>query len=209
MAQDATVWGRATRIGEIAEEHSAYGFGRLGAHSYDDLATELPEEGIMVDADHDHVRIGELVYGEITDAGAVNVVCVLDNDRIAEAAAEQPIYFSPELLMVGDVEKPTYIADRAELIGLALTFSPATLGAVPLEWRHGDVRSEVDTRCWPLSWHYQHPLLDRAERSLRGQRLQLRTRHRASHLVDLRGGHDVRPTGPLRYGAPGRILSVR
>jgi hypothetical protein len=155
------------------------------------------------------VRIGELVYGEITDADAVNVVCVLDNDGIAEAAAEQPVYFSPELAMYGDVEKPTYIANRAELIGLALTFSPATLGAVPLEWRRGDVRSGVDTRRWPLSWQYQHPLLERAERHLRGQRLQLRTRHRARHLVDLRGGHDAQPTGPLRHGAPGRILSVR
>jgi hypothetical protein len=49
--------------------------------------------------------------------------------------SEQDIYFSPELPMIGPgVHERSYIAREAKLLDLALTLSPATLGAWPMSW---------------------------------------------------------------------------
>jgi hypothetical protein len=216
--------GRASRIGEAARETTSSGQ-LIGAHSYRDLEAELPED-LIVDADHNGQRLGELVFGEIAPDAARNVVCVLDNDRIAEL--EQPVYFSPRLLMHGDVQRRSYIAERAELIGLSLTTSPATLAARPIQWRRGDIRHSPDTSAWPGSWRYHDPLLERAEQHLSGEPLLTRSRARARHLVDrrhraeddygppissydrLRAGDWRSLPGGLRKSAHrGRILSVR
>jgi hypothetical protein len=64
--------------------------------------------------------------------------------------------------MQGDVDRPTYIARSAKLLGVSLTHSPATVAARPVEWRAGDLRRSADTYTWPGSWRYHDPLLARA-----------------------------------------------
>jgi hypothetical protein len=216
-----TVWGCASRIGGLAAERNRYDE-ITGGHSYDELALELPEPGVTVDLDHaTGTELGELIYGEIAADGRLNIVAVLDDDRITQI--DEDVYFSCEMLMSGDRIRPrsrSYIADRGMLVGIALTMDPLTLGAMPIKWRTGDVRYSPDRQSWPLSWRSSHPLLARA---VDYAGTDLRTR--ARRLVDLRHRDDTnpwqlragdavpvaarRPPGALRHGAPGRIISVR
>jgi hypothetical protein len=163
-----------------------------------------------------------LIYGEVADDGRVKIVCVLDDDRISRIPGH--IYFSTEMAMSGERIRPrsrSYIADRAHLLGIALTMAPLTTGAVPIKRRSGDVRSRTDRRSWPISWRTSDPVLARAA-DYAGTDL----RTRARRLVDLRPRDDnpwrlregqpapadlvpTRLPGGLRRGAPGRILGVR
>lgn len=219
----ATVWGVATRIGDIAAIRTRSG--RIAdAHSYDDLALELPADGVPFDLDHDpETRCGQLIYGELADDGRLSVVAVLDNDWIGQVPED--VFWSPTLLMAGNVNKPVYIAREARLRSLALTFNPATLGAVPVRWRLGDVRDPADRSTWPFTWRSAEPLLARA---LDYNGTDWRSRDRtATHIVDLRyrdngypglrDGARVRtgefvsrelPNGLRKSAHPGRILRV-
>lgn len=176
-----TVWGCATQIGGIAAEHDRLGRVVAG-HSYRELSLELGD-GLVVDLAHDHEPRGELVYGEVARDDRVNCVAVMEIDADVFDQLEEPIYFSPELLMIGDVDKRSYIARTAELLSLGLTSSPATLGALPLQWRRGDVRSRLDRGGWSALWRSNDQLLARCVDHLHGPRL---SEFRARHLVDMR-----------------------
>jgi hypothetical protein len=200
-----TIWGTATRIGGLAAELSSSGR-IIGGHSYDEIALELPEDGILVDLDHAAgTECGELVYGEVAPDSRVNVVAVLDDDRISRI--DQDVYFSCEMAMFGDHirdRSSSYIADRAMMIGLGLTMSPLTVAATPIRWRSGDVRRSSDRFSWPVSWRSADELLGRALDHVGGQDLRTRTRH----LVDRRPRDDDYPG--LREGqhvAPGQVRS--
>lgn len=217
-----TVWGDAGGPGEISEERSSFG-SFLGGHSYRELALELPEGGIEVDADHDEQRLGELAYAELRDR--LQVVCVLDDDRLAPVLEERAVFFSPLMMMLGKGidERSSYVARQAEVIGMSVTLDTARIGAQPLSWMRGDLRSSVDRFKWPCSWRSSNPLLSRAVDSLGGE---LRCRSApATRIVDWRGaGYPVQmtpeerrrfedwrrlPGGAERSLHPGRILSVR
>jgi HK97 family phage prohead protease len=157
-----TVWGTATRVGEVAAHYNRFG-DLIDAHSYKSLSLELPGDGVVIDADHDHVDRGRLVYAELGQDDALRCVAVVDADL---TGVEEPIYFSGEFELRGDVGKRVYVARQAALLGLSLTFSPATLGARPVGVRAGDVRRSIDRFRWPSSWRWSDPLLGRAVDSL-------------------------------------------
>jgi hypothetical protein len=187
-----TIWGTASKIGAIAAGYSRWGE-LVDAHSYDELAVELPEGGVSVDLDHDDQAIGRLVYGEIAEDGRLNCVAVLDDDTIRQV--EQDVFWSPTFVMVGDVRHRSYIAREAQLLGLSLTLSPATLGAAPIRWREGDVRDPASHRWWPMSWRSDQ-LLERAANSVAGSwRLRSRVTER---LVDRRPDIDAFPFRRVR-----------
>ena len=103
-----TVWGRAATIGGVAEERSVTG--RVtGAHSFDDVEKKLPIGGVPVDYDHDRQRRGELAFAEISDSGAVNFVCVVDDDAVSRIGTD--VFFSAEWLLRGqDLERDFRVA---------------------------------------------------------------------------------------------------
>jgi hypothetical protein len=215
-----TVWGIAAQGGGVAEPRSASGR-LLGGHSFDSLDLELG--GTEIDLDHTGERAGEIVYVELTTDDQLAVVGVLDDDAIASIA--QRVYASASLLLRGDVLRSTYLAREAKVLGLALTFEPALLGARALRSRPGDVRRAPDRAAWPVSWASADPLLGRAvEHARRGGRLtETRSaqriadrRHQDSGDYPWRAGMHVpfaaddRPPGSLEHsGHRGRVLSVR
>jgi HK97 family phage prohead protease len=176
-----TVYGTATKVGEIAVEQNIVD-DVVGAHSFRSLSLELPGDGVIIDCDHDGVEVGWLLYAELGDDEALRCVAVLDNDQFA--AIERPVYFSPQLEMRGDVDKAFYIAREAAMLGLSVTFETKTLAAQPIKWRAGDLRSSVDRYKWPTSWRWSDPLLGRALDSL-GTGLGVEHRH-ATAIVDKR-----------------------
>jgi hypothetical protein len=155
----ATIAGVATRVGESAVELNRYG-DLVGAHSYKSISLELPAAGVIIDCDHDEQRVGELTYAELRDDGALCCVAVLDNDRLTEI--EEDVFYSPKVELRGDVNQPFCIAREARLLGLSITFNPATLCAQPIEIRSGDLRSSADRGKWSTSWRWHSPLLSRA-----------------------------------------------
>jgi hypothetical protein len=73
-----------------------------------------------------------MIYGEVAADARVNIVAVIEDgdwlDRV-----DEPIYFSTEMAMSGDRirERSRYwVAERAHLLGIALTMDPLTAGAV-------------------------------------------------------------------------------
>ena len=154
----------------------------------------------------------------------LRVACVLDDDGLASAEPPGPVCFSPLLEMRGGGNGSTYIARVGSLLGLSLTFATARLGATPVSWRAGDVRSPGDRHSWPISWATQSPLLERASR---GKHPPLRI-HKEPDVVRVRGGYLVddqlipsnddrsygpagpeRTAGSLRIRPCGPIISVR
>jgi hypothetical protein len=112
-------------------------YGRVtGAHSINQLTPDLPSDGVGVNLRHSTAQIGELVYGEVGADGRLRVVTVVDDGdwlvQLGDLAAH--IYWSPELIIRGpEVRTRAFVtADSGELVGLALTSSPATLGAQPV-----------------------------------------------------------------------------
>lgn len=208
-----TIWGVAARERDAAAYYTRSG--RLsGAEAFDTLIEELPENPIAVTIGHDGASLGELVFGEISQAGQLNVVAVLDSDGVLDI--DTPIYFSPELLVLGAGvrTRSRSIADLAALTGMALTTAPAGLGLTPISARAGDVRSTVDRGAWPISWRTADPLLGRALDGLgRAPRVE-----RLERQADQALGHgwigpdgERRPAGQLHHSVPrhGSILSVR
>jgi hypothetical protein len=224
-----TVWGDAGGPRQIAEERRRWGAIELhtGAHSYDSLSLELPDDGVIVDLDHDGEAVGSLVHAELGADDRLRCVAVVDG-RLERAFEECEVFFSPKMAMYGKGidESDTYIAREAELLGLSLTLATKRIGAWPLRHRSGDLRSEGDRRSWPVSWR-SDPLLARAVEGMTGIPLT-ELRHRsASRIVDLHPNEDefpwhglkpgdrvpadlMRSTLPngLRIGAPGKILRV-
>lgn len=219
-----TVWGDCGGPDGAA---ATYRYGQLvEARSYRDLDLELPADGVEVDCDHDGRRVGELVHCELDDDNRLRAVAVLDTDRLAQAIEETgaSVYFSPLLEMRGGGDGTVYIAREASLLGLSITFQTARVGATPVSWCAGDVRSSVDRYRWPTSWAYNSPLLERCVEHHDGIR-----ERRARHIVDLRNRYDYgypppddgygypttrtgamqRGAGRIEHGPPGRILSVR
>jgi hypothetical protein len=173
-----TVSGVATKVGEIAVEQKHYAV--TGAHSYRSLTLELPPGGIAIDCDHDHQAVGELIYAELGEDDRLRCVAVLDNDQLTKL--DQDVYWSPELDLRGGDPGRYFIARTASLIGLSVTFNPATLAAQPIEIRAGDLRSRVDSGKWATSWRSTSPLLARALDHLANDRgVETRT---ATRIID-------------------------
>jgi len=191
-----TLTGACCRERDTAATYTRWG--RLDtAETFDVLVEELPDE-VEVRVGHGGERIGRMVWGEIDDAGQVNVVAVVDDDTILEVPG--PVYWSADLLTAGrGITRRRAIADVAALTGLAVTTATASHGLSPIRVRRGDLRSSSDRAQWPLSWRTDDPLLRRAVDGLAGRR----------HVTRLQRRADERPLGPLMYGPPGRVLSVR
>lgn len=124
---------------------------------------------------------------------------------IDELPDDVPLYFSLEGRRGGP--------DGAVLSALGVTARPASVGPAPLRLLPGDVRRLSESATLRRS-----PFPP----GLRGRARASAKRHRPGEplVVDDRwarpvdGGHfaddkNERPAGPIRYGAPGRILSVR
>jgi HK97 family phage prohead protease len=150
---------------------------------------------VSIDCDHDHQEYGKLIYAELGDDQALRCVAVVDGDL---TRAEEPVYFSPELELRGDVDKRICIAREAALVGLSLTHAPATLGA------------------WPVSWKYHDPLLERAVGSIgSGLGVEKRT---ATRIVDkgrrrplepgTRGPIEIRSAASVDVAAGGRTIEL-
>jgi phage head maturation protease len=123
-------------------------------------------DGVIVDCDHDHREYVRLVYAELDDDQALRCVAVLHGDQLANV--DEPVFFSPEVELVGDVAKSICVARSASLLGLSLTLSPATLAAQPVKFHPGDIRRTTDRYKWPGSWRWSDPLLGRAVDNLGG-----------------------------------------
>jgi hypothetical protein len=172
------------------------------------VSLELPPDGCPVDLDHDGRKIGEVVHAKLRCDDRLPVVAVIDGLELDRA--EQPVYFSPMMMMmmIGDgVHERSYVARKAELLGLSLTFATRRVAPRPIEWLPGDVRIAADRGSWPFST-LRIPWIERAA--------QLERRHKAERILDLRERSDATadlqyegPRGRLQYVAPGRILSVR
>ena len=68
-----TVRGVASKVGGVAAHYNDWG-DLTRAHSYKSLALELPGDGVIIDADHDHLERGKLVYAELGDDDALPCV---------------------------------------------------------------------------------------------------------------------------------------
>jgi hypothetical protein len=101
-----------------------------------------------------------LGYAELGEDDRLRCVAVLDNDQLTKT--DRTVFFSGEFELRGDVRKPFYVAREAALLGLSLTFSPASLAAQPIKILTGDLRSLVDPRKWSTSWRWSSPLVARA-----------------------------------------------
>jgi HK97 family phage prohead protease len=208
----ATVWGVATKVNGAAAWYNRFG-SVTEAHSFRSLALELPGDGVNIDCDHDHQEYGKLIYAELGDDQALRCVAVVDGDL---TRAEEPVYFSPELELRGDVDKRICIAREAALVGLSLTHAPATLGAWPVSIRAGDIRRSLDRNGWPVSWKYHDPLLERALGSIgSGLGVEKRT---ATRIVDkgrrrplepgTRGPIEIRSAASVDVAAGGRTIEL-
>jgi hypothetical protein len=195
------------------------------AESFRELSLDLPAGGVPVDIEHDGPAIGELIHAEIDAGGRLHATAVIPNaDWLL--GYEGKVYYSPTLISVGPGvrSRRVAIADAAGLLALALTSSPATVGAQPVDIMHGDLRRSLDRANWPMSWRTEHPQLTRAVDALPANSFHAE-RHRAQRIER---EHVVTPdAGPLLHrdagyadehgrlhgkdwwhGAPGQILSV-
>jgi hypothetical protein len=207
-----TIWGTAAAERDVAAYYTRRGY-LAEAEAFERLAEELPDDGVTITVDHGGEQVGELVFGEIDAAGRLGIVGVLHDDTILSIT--EPIYFSPELLVVGEGvrTRSRSIADLAGLIGMALTSDPAGLGLTPVNVRAGDVRNRADRSGWPISWKGDDPLLTRCVDTL-GHHPRLTYLERHGH-EQLGLGHgwvdpDGRPHhGPWHHGPAGRVIAVR
>lgn len=209
-----TVWGVATQVNGVAAYYGKWGT-LTDAHSYRSLALELPPDGVAIDCDHDHEERGRLVYAELGDDDALRVVAVVDGDL---TGLEQPAYFSAEVELRGDVGKRYCIAREAALVGLSLTFSPATIGAWPINTRTGDIRRSLDRGGWSCSWKYHDPLLERALHNI-GSGLGVEQRA-ATRIVNMgrkrvpplesgtRGPIEIRSAASVDVAPSGRVIEL-
>jgi hypothetical protein len=205
------------KLGGISAHYNA--FGELtDAQAFDDLDSELA--GTVLDVDHNHEPVGEVVYVEVSPENWIGLVGVVDGDWIQEAANENPVYVSGEYVMRGRSSAgPSYIAELGSMVGAGLTWTPARVGDVrPVKLWPGDVRRSTDRRSWPISFGSQDPLLKRAvdHGSWASETLRVVDRRPSDdNPWQLRAGDRV-PTdwqtrtlpGGLRRGPPGKILRV-
>jgi hypothetical protein len=176
------------------------------------VAEELPNDGVAVTVGHGGERIGEMVYGEIDDAGQINIVGALRDDTILRIPG--PVYFSPELVTVGrGMVRSRAVADLAGMTALALTTNPAGLGLTTIRTREGDVRSSVARAGWPISWQTDDPLLVRCVEALgtraRATRLLRHAEPGLGHGWINPDGSPSRVPGVIRYGPTCPTIAVR
>jgi hypothetical protein len=162
-----------------------------------------------------------VVHAELDDADRLHVVSVVDGDW---TDVGEIVFYSGEFdcRSRSDLDRPVWIADRAYLIGMSLTTSPASLEARPLSFMPGDIREHIDRFSgWPSSWRtWAGGLLERAvdhlpRGEIRARRIvtpppKIESMGQAGWLVD---GELVARTGSmygqLRYGPSMPVLSVR
>lgn len=218
-----TVYGVAHRAGGISRK-----FDRIGrmhdAHMIRRIELELPDDPITVTLGHDDAApIGELVYAELDRDDRLQVVSVIDGDWLLDI--DRPVYYSGEFDCRNrnrdELGASTWIAERAYVVGMSLCTDPASTEARPLDLMRGDVRESLDRFRWPVTWRTSTPLLGRAldhlprgetrARSIVGPPPKLEPMGRGLWLRDaeLVGSLPQRPAGALRYGPPGRVISVR
>ncbi len=212
MSEPVTIWGRASTIRGLACERSATGR-IIGGHSYDDLALELPDDGVPVDLDHDGEPLGRLIYGEIAKGGGVDVVAVLDNDRIQQV--EHDVFFSPLLMMIGDgVNERSYIARRARAAraradplpadalratsALANRRRPRATGHLHMAGlvANRDAAARTMRRLPPRGPARREPLQHPAHRPTPRRRLPLAEGGRPTRTATAKGRARARPTRP-------------
>jgi hypothetical protein len=193
-----TVYGTASGTNEISCHRNRYGH-VTGAHAFDDISPELPDNGVPVDLGHDPTNIiGKMVYGEITEQGALNIVTVLDGDELTRIT--EPVFFSPLMTHAGAMRHRHHVAPMVWLESVALTFDTARVGVQPVAWMRGDIRSQPDRARWPMSWRSEHPLLQRALDTI-GDSCTART---APGLFDRRASLDTPPPGTGWHDYAGR-----
>jgi hypothetical protein len=229
-----TIWGTVAKAGDVSAHYRASG-AVDSAHSILRDETTLPDDGIQITLCHDdQVVLGELTYAELDDQQTLRAVAVIDGP-LTESLAAFPgdLYWSAELFAFGpDVRgRDVSTAERAELVGLSITDSPASTAAhtVPLQILEGDYRDSVARFHWPVSWANDAPLVGRAlerrsrdgiARSIAGPEPEIVRVPGAGWLVDGElvasaerhadtDYDDRRPPGRMRYRPCGRILSVR
>jgi hypothetical protein len=167
--------------------------------------------------------IGEVAYAELNKHGHLDVVSVVDGDWPQHV--DENLYYSGLFYCrgtAGELSGDTWAAERAHLIGMSLTLSPASLEAQPLRIMAGDVRSSVDRFKWPGDLHHHAPLLERAVAYLpRGEtRARRITDQRPAErtYLSLREGQRVMPGefpsrylpgGLMKSAHVGRVISVR
>jgi hypothetical protein len=165
-----TCWGIAHKAGGVSRTYNRSG--RIAdAHMIRRLELDLPASGLEVTLDHEDTSpsIGEVVYAEVDRGDRLNVVSVVDGDL---TDVGEPVFYSGEFdcRSRSDLSGPVWIADRAYLIGMTLTTSPASFEARPLSFMRGDIRESIDRFSWPCSWRTSAPLLKRAlEHTPRGE----------------------------------------
>jgi hypothetical protein len=142
MTTRTTVFGVATRIGSIAEERSATGR-VMGGHSYDDLSPELPDDGVAVDLDHNGKSAAGSSTARSPTTAAYSASSYSTGPRSAVSSKTSTSRLSCSCSVPASTNAATSPA-KAQLLGLALTLNPATLGAWPADWMPGDVRRSPD-----------------------------------------------------------------
>jgi hypothetical protein len=219
-----TCWGIAHAAGGVSRTYNRSG--RLeDAHMIRKLELDLPAPGLTVTLGHDDTApvVGEVVYAELDRDDRLNVVSVVDDDW---TDVDEDVFYSGEFdcRSRSDLGGSVWIADRAYLIGMALTASPASFEARPLKFMPGDIRESIDRFGWPCSWRWSSPLLERAlEHTPRGETRARRIVGPPPKIEQVGGdawlvngelvARTGRPAGRVRYWPPAgdgsSILSVR
>jgi hypothetical protein len=183
-----TAYGCAARLGDTVGEF-VNGV-RIGGHALPwGLDCQLPKAGVPVDLDHDGHAVGHAVHLEISD-GRVHAVAVISDPDVADflATDDRAVYWSSTFRCIGAGDR-YWLASRARVTSLALTYSPAAVGLGAITVLPGSL-VDAAGRC---NWHAR-PFLTRALEATRRRRwgehpnrvLDLDQRKEDERLLELR-----------------------
>lgn len=206
---------KVTVIGILADElgHATDYRGRHWATPAAQYA-RVQDPRILIDREHDHQRVGEVVHLEHDLYDRLWAVAEVDADAIDPFV---PVVVGGETVRVPvdtfySAERIIDDSDNTALLRwISLTSRPARVAPQPVEIRDGTVHVDSAAR-WPIG-----PLRD-LDRSAARARIQRRETGGGPILVRHAGetatrawsrSGDEPPAGRMMYGQPGRILSVR
>jgi hypothetical protein len=216
--------GFCVRSKVVAANHPGRTFDVRNVHSLEAIRLRPVQRAVAVDLDHDPSRqVGELVHLEEDGRASTWAVADVDQDKLPAG----PLYYSSQ-----DVGPD----DAAELRGIAITRSPAMTALSPIRvvGLEADQLSEADTLRLRRADPFLAGMLERARLAIGSRRYgdPIRVHRPAPPVERLMGGgyladgelvpaqprsaggrmvrdDEGRVVGPLEYGPPGRILSVR